>query len=91
MDKLSNVTSADLAGIYKEIAETVGIENTYNIYCHFKGMQMMFPLKFYSSEFIAQQLKESYLDGMSVHELVRKYGLSESRVRQILQEVKHKK
>lgn len=54
MERFSNVTSADLAGIYKEMAETIGIDNAYEIYLHFKGMQMMFPLKFYSNEYIAK-------------------------------------
>lgn len=44
MDKFSNVTSADLAGIYKDVAETVGIDNAYAIYLYFKGMQMIFPI-----------------------------------------------
>lgn len=88
MENFLNVTSKDLAGIYKEIAETVGIDNAYEIYLHFKGMQMMFPLKFYSNEYIAKQLEQEHEKGMSVHDLVRKYGLSESRVRQILRRVK---
>lgn len=88
MDELFDVTSADLAGIYRDLAETVGVNNTYKIYNHFKGMQMMFPLKFYSSEYIAQQLMEGYKNGMNIHALVRKYGLSESRVRQILRTMK---
>ena len=88
MEGFSNVTSADLAGIYKEMAETIGIDNAYEIYLHFKGMQMMFPLKFYSNEYIANQLKEEHDSGTSAHDLVRKYGLSESRVRQILRKMK---
>lgn len=88
MDELFDVTSADLAGIYRDLAETVGVNNTYKIYNHFKGMQMMLPLKFYSREYIAQQLMEGYKNGMNVRALVRKYGLSESRVRQILRTMK---
>lgn len=84
MNELFDVTSADLAGIYRDLAETVGVNNTYKIYNHFKGMQMMFPLKFYSSEYIARQLVEEYENGVNVHALVRKYKLSESRIRQIL-------
>lgn len=91
MDKLSNVTSADLAGIYKEVAETVGIDNAYEIYLHFKGMQMMFPLKFYSNEYIAQQITEEHERGKNVRDLVREYGLSESRVRQILRKCGYSK
>ncbi len=90
MSELFDVTSADLAGIYRDLAETVGVSNTYKIYNHFKGMQMMFPLKFYSSKYITRQLVKEYENGLNVHALVRKYGLSESRVRQILRMKKGK-
>lgn len=87
MKNNSEVTSEDLAGVYKEVAETVGIDNAYKIYSHFKGLQLIFPLKFYSSEYIAQQICSEY-DGKNVHDLARKYGYSESRVRQILRKSK---
>lgn len=83
MEEVLDVTSSDLAGVYKEVAETVGVENAYKIYSHFKGLQLMFPLKFYSKEYIAQQICTEY-NGKNVHDLARKYGYSESRVRQIL-------
>lgn len=82
-----DVTSADLSGVYKEVAETVGVDNAYKLFLHFKGLQMTFPLKFYSGEYIAQQIAEEY-DGRNVRDLARKYGYSESRVRQILREEK---
>ncbi|MFG6332687.1 MAG: Mor transcription activator family protein [Lachnospiraceae bacterium] len=88
MGELVDITSADLAGIYSELAETVGVENAYEIYKQFKGMQMMFPLKFYSPEYTKRILKEERESGISVRELVRKHELSESRVRQILREGK---
>ena len=34
---------SDFVSIYSEMAELVGIENTYKIYEHFKGQQMIFP------------------------------------------------
>ena len=43
----------------------------------------MFPLKFYSKEYMAQQIQAEY-NGKNVRDLARKYGYSESRVRQIL-------
>ena len=85
LKSISKVTSEDLAGVYKEVAETVGVDNAYKIYSHFKGLQLMFPLKFYSKEYIVQQICSEY-DGINVHALARKYGYSESRVRQILRE-----
>ena len=83
MENVLDVTPSDLAGVYKEVAETVGVDNAYKIYNHFKGLQLMFPLKFYSKEYIAQQIQAEY-NGKNVRDLARKYGYSESRVRQIL-------
>lgn len=87
MENTFDVTSSDLAGVYKEVAEAVGVDNTYKIYNHFKGLQLMFPLRFYSKEYIAQQILSEY-DGKNVRDLARKYGYSESRVRQILRKRK---
>ena len=87
MEEVLDVTSSDLAGVYKEVAEAVGVDNAYKIYNHFKGLQLMFPLKFYSKEYIAQQIQDEY-DGKNVRDLAQKYGYSESRVRQILRSKK---
>lgn len=87
MDILSDATSADLAGVYKEIAEIVGLDNAYEVYCHFKGLQMMFPLKFYSSTYIAHRIRKEY-NGKNVRILARKYDRSESRIRQIIRKLK---
>ena len=32
MESMTEVTSEDLAGVYKDLAETVGVENAYKIY-----------------------------------------------------------
>lgn len=80
-----DVSAVDLAGVYKEVAETVGVENAYKLYGHFRGLQMLFPLRFYSNEYIARQICQEY-DGKNVRDLARKYGYSESRVRQILRD-----
>ena len=88
MDRQLNIIPANLAGVYKEVAETVGVDNAYEIYCNFKGQQLVFPLKFYSSEYTAQMIIEEYNNGSSICELVRKFGYSESRIRQILRKEK---
>ena len=56
MEIIAEVTSEDLAGVYKDLAETVGVDNAYKIYSHFKGLQLVFPLKFYSKTYIMQQI-----------------------------------
>ena len=66
---MTEVTSEDLAGVYKDLAETVGVENAY------------------TKTYIMQQICSEY-NGKNVHALARKYGYSESRVRQILREAK---
>ena len=66
MESMTEVTSEDLAGVYKDLAETVGVENAYKIYSHFKGLQLMFPLKFYSKTYIMQQICSEY-NGKNVH------------------------
>lgn len=83
LEQLLDVTSADLAGVYREVAEIVGIDNAYKIFHHFRGLQLMFPLKFYSSAYKEQHIIEEY-DGKNVRNLAKKYEYSESRIRQIL-------
>ncbi len=83
LSELFDVTAADLAGIYGEVAEAVGIDNAYELFQHFRGQQLVFPLKFYSKEFMNKQIREEY-NGKNVRALAKKYGYSESRVRQIL-------
>jgi Mor family transcriptional regulator len=78
-----NTTKDDLAGVYTEVAEQIGLDNTYKLFNHFRGQQISFPLKFYSSSYIADRMREEY-DGHNTRELARKYQYSESRVRQIL-------
>ena len=50
--------------------------------------QLSFPLKFYSSDSIAKRICTEKEEGFSTHEIARKYGYSESRVRQILSQGK---
>ena len=84
LNNLLDATSDDLAGIYKEVAETVGIDNAYEIFLKFKGLQLVFPQNFYSREYMATLIITEYEDGKSVRELARKYDYSESRIRQIV-------
>lgn len=84
---IKGAVRGDLAGVYSEIAEEIGIENAYRLYKRFKGQQMTFPIRFYSGSFVAKQICNEY-DGENIRELTQKYGYSESRIRQILREGK---
>lgn len=85
---LKGVSSEELAGIYTEVAEEIGIDNAYVLFKHFRGQQLTFPLKFYSSDYIAQRICQEHGKGESARKLATKYGYSESRVRQILAQSK---
>lgn len=42
--------------IYKEISEIVGLEATLKIYLRFKGQQVSFPVRLYSSHILIFQV-----------------------------------
>ena len=85
---LADATADELAGIYTEVAEEIGMDNAYALFKHFRGQQLSFPLKFYSSDSIAKRICTEKEEGFSTREIARKYGYSESRVRQILSQSK---
>ena len=85
--KFEDVTKDDLAGIYGEVAEQIGVDNAYILFRYFRGQQRSFPLKFYSSDCIAREMCREY-NGKNTREIARKYGYSESRVRQIVHDKK---
>lgn len=61
--------------IYKEIAELIGEEKMMRIYEAYNGMQVTFPTKLYSKEYIMEQILNRY-DGTNAKELAREYGYS---------------
>lgn len=43
-----NFKESDLMPLYKEMAEIIGVEQTWKIYKHFKGQQVLFPQRIYN-------------------------------------------
>lgn len=75
---------SDLVPIYSEIAEVVGVEDAFKLYEHFRGQQMNFPQRIYSTEYVTQYVKAHY-DGTNLREFAKKFNYSERRIRQLLQ------
>ena len=50
----------NFAGIYKEIALTLGIDIAVEMHKLFKGQQIIFPQRLYSKEFVYDYIKENY-------------------------------
>lgn len=75
----------DLKGVYKEIAQSLGVDIAVEIHRMFKGQQIVFPLKLYDRDYIKLYVKCNY-NGHNIRELSQKFGYSDRRIRQILNE-----
>ena len=73
----------NFAGIYKEIALTLGIDIAVEMHKLFKGQQIIFPQRLYSKEFVYEYVKENY-NGNNIRELSQMLDYSDRRIRQIL-------
>lgn len=82
-DVMDDIKPEQLAEIYRDMSEIVGIEKTVLIYSAFKGQQVSFPLHLFSAEYIKSCIKSEY-NGSNIKQLARKFGYSERWVREII-------
>lgn len=75
--------------LYKELSELIGVEATLKMYKQFKGQQITFPVRLYSSDCIKNQVLKEY-NGANFKELAKKYGYSEKTIRRMVNKVKEK-
>ncbi len=73
----------DFADIYAEIAGIAGVDVAIALHNHFKGQQILFPQKLYNKEYMYNYIRQNY-NGRNVRELSQKFGLSDRRIRQII-------
>ena len=85
MSEKNQLNSDDFAGIYKEIAEVIGVEATILLHKHFLGQQITFPKKLYTKEHVIQQATQTG-DNADIKKVAYKYGYTERRLRQIIKE-----
>lgn len=84
MPDKQTITINSLNGIYKDIAEIIGIEKTILLHDNFQGQQISFPKKLYTKEYIIQQAKNE--DNENLKTMAFKYGYTERHLRRILKE-----
>ena len=72
-----------LNGIYAELSDLVGYENTIKIYEQYKGQQVNFPVSLYDKSAVKEVIKELYT-GSNAKELARRFNYSERWVRIIV-------
>ena len=73
----------NFAGIYKEIALTLGTDIAVEMHKIFKAQPIIFPQRLYSKEFVHDYIQENY-NGHNVRELSQILGYSDRRIRQII-------
>lgn len=84
------MTAESFAGIYREVANNIGVENTVKLYEAFKGQQIVFPQRLYSKEYVNNYILENY-NGSNLKEIGRTLGYSDRRIRQLLSELRDEK
>lgn len=75
--------------VYKELAEMIGRDAALKIYVQFRGQQISFPTRLYSTAKVAKNVLKEY-DGRNLKQLAKKYGYSEKTVRRMLNSDKKK-
>lgn len=73
----------DFNSIYSDMYEQLGEELVREIYKHYRGQQVTFPMRLYSKEYVIRYISENY-DGKNLKELARKLGYSERWVKTLI-------
>lgn len=77
-----------LAGVYRDLAEELGVETAYKVYEVLNGLQVCFPKRFFTKEYTKEMIISGYSEGTSVQALSKQFGLTERRIRQMISEEK---
>lgn len=84
MQQRDSVNPEDLVGVYKDIAEVIGVEATIVLHNIFQGQQITLPKKLYTHEYILSQVKQ--VGTANVKTTASRFGYTERRLRQIIKE-----
>ncbi|AOT72796.1 Mor transcription activator family protein [Geosporobacter ferrireducens] len=72
-----------LNGIYKDIANDLGIDIALMIFNHYRGLQITFPTRLLCTEYVRRQVSIEY-NGSNIKELSLKYSYSERWIRKMI-------
>ena len=74
-----------LNDVYKDLCDCVGVENMLKIYARYRGSQVTFPQRIFSSEYVKRRVREKF-DGTNLKQLAREYDYSEKWIRQMIKQ-----
>lgn len=80
---MSRVRIEELNEIYKSLAEQIGLENTVVVYDMFRGTQVSFPNRMFSTDYVHKSIIEEY-DGTNITQLAKKYNYTERTIWRII-------
>ena len=83
--RMAEKDSELLNNVYKEIADSLGMDAAMDIYKMFKGQQITFPVRFLNPARIQRIIIQEY-DGTNIKALAIKYNYSEKTVRRIIRD-----
>lgn len=87
---MEDIKPGDLVGVYRELAEEIGIQAALRVHAIFRGQQITFPVSLFKPEFLAHMIVERY-DGHNAKQLATEFGYSEKWIRKIIRESKQSK
>ena len=71
--------------VYREIADIIGEEKTYDLYRGMKGQQITLPKRLYSTEFIISEILQSG-ENVDIRNIALEYDYTEKYLRQLLKQ-----
>ena len=80
------MNKSDYNGVYEELVELLGLDNTLKIHKHFRGQQVNFPMRLYSKEYIEEYLIKNY-NGKNLKELSKKLDYTTNWLRKMLNKI----
>lgn len=79
----STVDVSACCEVYREIGEVLGTKAMLEVYNMFRGQQITFPVRLYSSERIKEKIISEY-DGKNIKSLAKKYSYSEKTISRMI-------
>ncbi len=80
---MKEVDISSLHGIYRELAEIIGVELTIAVFNELKGQQITFPSRLYERDYVIEEVKIRY-NGANLKELAREFNYTERWIRKLI-------
>mgnify|MGYP000909120689 CR=1 FL=1 len=90
IEYIDKLTPDSLNHVCKDFAHYLGMETAWKLHLHYKGLQITFPQRFLSRDYVRKQVLLEY-DGTNSKQLARKYGYTERVIRDWLTEYENRR